>query len=72
MIVVVGFDALPIALKAIDAGEMEATIRQDPARMGSEGVDLAVKIVQGEDVEDFIPIPGLVITKENVADYLSD
>ena len=48
---VVGFDALPIALKAIKDGEMAATVRQDPARMGKEGVDLILKLLKGEKVE---------------------
>jgi ribose transport system substrate-binding protein len=69
-VTVVGFDALPAALKAIQAGEMEATVRQDPARMGTEGVNLALKVIQGQDVPAFTPIPGILITKDNVDQYL--
>ena len=71
-VIVVGFDALPIALEAIKAGEMEATVRQDPARMGSEGVDLALKVLQGEEVPKFTPIDGLVITQDNVDQFLTE
>ena len=69
---VVGFDALPVALKSIAAGEMSATIRQDPARMGRTGVELAVGIVNGEDVQALIPIDGLVITADNVGEYYTE
>jgi ribose transport system substrate-binding protein len=69
-VAVVGFDAIPVALKAIQAGEMNATVRQDPARMGKEGVDLIVKVIQGEKVEKKTLIPGLLITKDNVAQFL--
>ena len=63
--------AVAIALrKAIEAGEMEATVRQDPARMGREGVELAVKVIQGEEVPQLTPIDGLLITADNVAEFL--
>jgi ribose transport system substrate-binding protein len=71
-VTIVGFDALPVVLKAIDAGEIEATVRQDPALMGETGVDLAMSIINGEMVEAFIPIPGILITADNVAEYLPD
>ncbi len=63
---VVGFDALPVMLKAIKAGEANATVRQDPARMGKEGVDLILKLLKGEKVEPKTMIPGVLITKDNV------
>ena len=47
-ITLVGFDGLPVALKAIKAGEMAASMAQNPARMGAEGLELAVKVVQGK------------------------
>jgi ribose transport system substrate-binding protein len=69
-IVLVGFDALPVALSAIDAGEMEATIRQDPARMGREGIDLMLSVINGESVPDYTPIDGVVIDAANVKDFM--
>ena len=45
-------------LKAIKAGEMEASMAQNPARMGAEGLELAVKVIMGEEVPEFIPIDG--------------
>ena len=70
-VAVVGFDAIPVALKAIQAGEMNATVRQDPARMGKEGVALILKAIKGEKVEKKTLIPGLLITKDNVAQFLT-
>ncbi len=69
-VAVVGFDALPIMLKAIKAGEANATVRQDPARMGKEGVDLILKLLKGEKVEPKTMIPGVLITKDNVDEFL--
>lgn len=68
-IVLVGFDALPVALSAIAAGEMEATIRQNPDRMGREGVRLMLDVINGEDVEEYIPIDGVVIDQSNVDQF---
>jgi len=71
-VILVGFDGLPVALKAIEAGEMEASMAQDPARMGSEGLELAVKVVQGVEVPAFIPIDGVLITADNVGEFLTE
>ena len=69
-IILVGFDGLPVGLEAIAAGEMSASIKQDSVRMGAEGVELAVKIVKGETVSAFIPIDGILITEDNVAEFM--
>jgi len=71
-ITLVGFDGLPVALKAIKAGEMEASMAQNPARMGAEGLELAVRVIMGEDVPDFIPIDGVLITIDNVDEFLTE
>ena len=71
-ITLVGFDGLPVALKAIKEGEMEASMAQNPARMGSEGVELAYRIIQGETVPKFIPIDGVLITADNVDEFLTE
>jgi ribose transport system substrate-binding protein len=71
-VILVGFDGLPAALKAIKAGEMNATVKQDAARMGAEGVDLALRVMAGQEVPDFIPIDGILITIDNVDEFLQD
>jgi len=51
---------------------MSATVRQDPAKMGEVGVDLALSVIAGEDVETFIPIDGVLITADNVEEFLTE
>jgi ribose transport system substrate-binding protein len=51
---------------------MEASMAQNPARMGSEGLELAVKVVQGQEVPEFIPIDGVLITADNVDEFLTE
>jgi len=47
-VLVVGFNADEIALQAIKAGQMGATIQQVPREMGKMTVDLATKLMNGE------------------------
>ena len=71
-VTLVGFDGLPVALKAIKAGEMDATMAQDPARMGARGLELALDVINGEEVPEFIPIDGVLITADNVDEFLTE
>jgi len=49
-IFVIGFNADEIALKAIKAGTMAATVQQVPYEMGKMTVDLATKLMNGENL----------------------
>ena len=65
-----GFDALPIMLKAIKAGDGVASVKQDNLTMGKTIVDDAVKVVQGGTLDKNIAIPGFIIDSTNVDKYL--
>ena len=69
-IVICGFDGNPANLKAIKAGEINATVKQDNDKMGKDAVDLIIKINKGEKVEKFYPIDGFIIDASNVDKYL--
>lgn len=62
-ILIVGFDATDDAVKSVEAGEMAATVAQQPSEIGSMGVDIADKVIKGESVEDFIPVDLKLVTK---------
>jgi ABC-type sugar transport system substrate-binding protein len=68
-IVVVGFDASPDELAAIDAGTEDASVAQFPAKMGELGVDTVLKAVNGESVEANVDTGTAVVTKDNVAEF---
>ena len=70
-IMVFGFDAQPVMLKAIKAGESMGTMKQDNVRMGTEIVNDAIKVINGESIEAKILIPGIMIDKTNVDQYLT-
>lgn len=67
---IVGFDAIEDALKAIQDGRMNATVAQQPAKIGSLGVENAMKVIDGESVKENISVEVKLVTKENVSEYL--
>ena len=68
-IIVVGFDASPDELAAIEVGTEDASVAQFPAKMGELGVDTVLKAVLGETVEANVDTGTAVVTKANVAEF---
>jgi ribose transport system substrate-binding protein len=66
-VTLVGYDANPDAREAVLAGEMEATIAQNPINMGYFGVESLIKLINGETLEPSIDTGVEVITAENAA-----
>ncbi|MGL4368022.1 MAG: ribose ABC transporter substrate-binding protein RbsB [Brevinemataceae bacterium] len=62
--IIVGFDATPDAITAVASGELTATIAQQPALIGALGVENAVKAINKEEIDSFIPVELKLITKE--------
>lgn len=69
-LLIMGYDGLPDAAKAIQAGDMRATIAQFPGKMAELGVDAAVKSVNGDSVETFIDTGTELVTKDNADKFL--
>jgi ribose transport system substrate-binding protein len=63
----VGFDAVDDAVAAVDAGQLAATIAQQPAEMGRLGVETAFKHLEGESVADYIPVDLRLVAGEAAA-----
>src|SRR6056297_1659315 len=63
-IMVVGFDATGDAIESIQAGEMVATVAQQPKLIGALGVESADQVLSGETVDSFIPVALKLITSE--------
>lgn len=69
---VYGFDGtIPVAQKVAD-GEMLGTTAQSPYDMGVLGVETAIKLVNGEEVDAVIDSGQLVVNKDNAADFVAD
>ena len=75
-IMVIGFNADQVALEAIQAGTMVATVQQLPFEMGKLTAKLADQMIKGQKVkfddaskrEIYVPVK--LITKDNVAEAL--
>lgn len=56
MIYVIGFDANDDAVKSVSEGKMAATVAQQPALIGSMGVEAVGKVLAGETLEKYLPV----------------
>lgn len=63
---VVGFDASPNEIKALEDGTIDALIVQNPYKMGYLGVKSAVDVLNGKQVEKQIDTGVYVVTRENL------
>lgn len=62
-IIVVGFDATDDAVASVEAGDLSATIAQQPDIMGQKAIEIAQKVANGEEVEASIPVELKMVTK---------
>jgi ribose transport system substrate-binding protein len=65
---IVGFDAGPKQVEDLQAGTVQALIAQQPAEIGKQGVEQAVKALKGEEATPEIGTGFSVITKDNLAE----
>jgi ribose transport system substrate-binding protein len=68
-ILIVGFDANPNAAAAVLAGDMAATVAQNPKNMGGFGVENLLKLNNGETIEAVIDTGTVVVDKSNAEQY---
>jgi ribose transport system substrate-binding protein len=65
-ILIVGMDGNKAAIEAIRAGEIEATVSQEPIEMGSETVKQVKKVLDGGTPDkQYIPIRHHLVTRED-------
>ncbi|MEK3764112.1 ribose ABC transporter substrate-binding protein RbsB [Solibacillus sp. FSL K6-4121] len=62
-IVVVGFDATDDAVAAVKAGKLAATVAQKPDEIGNIAMETAIAYLNGETVENTIPVKLELIKK---------
>ena len=66
---VVGVDASPSGVASILAGEMAASVFQDPVGQGAGAIDVAVALAQGQSPELYSWIPFVLVTPDNVQEF---
>ena len=68
-VLVVGFDANPDAAVSVLAGEMTATVAQNPYNMGAFGVENALMASRGGKLPAVIDTGTILVTMENAMDF---
>ena len=66
----VGIDGNPPTLDLLKQGKFSATLGVDPYRMGETVTNTMEKVLKGEEVPQIILTPSVVVTPENLQDYL--
>ncbi len=66
-VTIVGFDAGPNQIKALEDGTVQALVAQQPATIGMDGVEQANAALTGGTVEPTIQTGFTIITKENLS-----
>ena len=66
---VVGFDANPDAAESVLAGEMSATVAQNPYNMGAIGVESVMTLLGGGELPPIIDTGTVLVTMENAEDF---
>jgi ribose transport system substrate-binding protein len=69
-LVVIGFDATDDALAAVQDGRMDGTVAQQPFEIGRIGIESAIALAQGEDLDEEVPVDVELVTEDNVDDFL--
>lgn len=64
---IVGFDAGPAQVKQLKEGIVQALIAQEPASIGTQGVEQALKAIKGEPTEKEIQTGFKQITADNIS-----
>ena len=62
----VGFDTSPPLIEALQSGEIDALVAQDPTLMGYQGVKTLVAKLQGKEVPKTIDTGVRLITRDNL------
>ncbi|MEG3694335.1 ribose ABC transporter substrate-binding protein RbsB [Vibrio coralliirubri] len=62
-VMIVGFDGTEDGIAAVNRGLLGATVAQQPDLIGSLGIEMADKVLKGETVDEYVPVPIKIIAK---------
>jgi len=71
-VVLLGFDSDPNVLSAMKKGKVKGDVAQYLFQIGYKGIETAIKAAKGEEVEPRIDTGTMVVTPENVDQFISD
>jgi ribose transport system substrate-binding protein len=62
-VMIVGFDGTDDGIAAVKRGQLAATVAQQPDMIGALGIETADKVLKGEKVASYIPVPLTIVSK---------
>lgn len=68
-IMVIGTDGVPDAQQSVKAGKMTGTIAAFPYAMGQIAAQVAVRLLEGQEVPEIVVSPMVLVTKDNYSKY---
>ena len=71
-IIVVGTDGVPDAIQSVRDGSMSATVASFPYEMGRTALEVAIRLLEGQDVPGTVVSQQELITAENVDEYFPE
>ncbi|MEZ9106263.1 ribose ABC transporter substrate-binding protein RbsB [Vibrio cyclitrophicus] len=62
-VMIVGFDGTDDGIAAVNRGLLGATVAQQPDLIGFLGIEMADKVLKGETVDEYVPVPLKIVAK---------
>ena len=69
-VAIIGVDGIEDALKAVESGDLTASVAQYPYAIGEMGVQACEKAAAGDELPENVTAPVAVVTKDNAQDAL--
>jgi ribose transport system substrate-binding protein len=68
---VVSVDGAPEAIEAMakDGSSIRATVAQSPRNLAKQAVEVGIKAIEGEEIEEVIKVPVEIVSQENLSSY---
>ena len=68
-VLVLGVDLIDDAVVAIEEGRLDCSVKQDGKGQGEGAMGVAIRVLNGEEVDKLTVIPFVPVSLENVAEY---
>ena len=68
-VIIGSFDVTPAVVEAIEAGDVDFTINQQPSMQAYLSIQACLDYLNGESVEKSIPSPAAFVTLENLDEH---
>lgn len=68
-VLVIGTDGVPAAQESIQQGLLTGTIAAFPYSMGEIAVEVAIRLLEGQEVPEIVTSPMVLVTEENFDEY---